>query len=109
MLIRSMTTISAMTFAAAFTVSAQTPTQQTPQSRPATQQPTTQQPTTQQTQPQTDRQRQSGDTQGRTNSSDQTITVTGCLMAEKDVPGRSQSVTERAGVGEDYVLTNVKM
>jgi hypothetical protein len=39
----------------------------------------------------------------------QTVTVTGCLKAEKDVPGRRPNVAERAGITEDYILTNVKM
>ena len=34
--------------------------------------------------------------------------MTGCLKAEKDVPGRRPQRRER-GVTEDYVLTNVKM
>jgi hypothetical protein len=39
----------------------------------------------------------------------QTITITGCLKEEKDVPGLKPNVAERAGVSEDYILTNVKM
>jgi hypothetical protein len=39
----------------------------------------------------------------------QVITVTGCLKAEKDVPGRRPNAAERAGVTEDYILTSVKM
>ena len=39
----------------------------------------------------------------------QTITITGCLKEEKDVPGLKPNVAERAGVTEDYILTNVKM
>jgi hypothetical protein len=51
-----------------------------------------------------------GDTTQRTAAAaDQTITVTGCLKAEKDVPGLKPNVAERAGVTEDYILTNVKM
>ena len=34
----------------------------------------------------------------------QTATVTGCVYEEKDVPGRSPNVAERAGVLEDYIL-----
>jgi hypothetical protein len=34
-----------------------------------------------------------------------TITLTGCLVREEDVPGRKPNVAERAGVGEDYILT----
>jgi hypothetical protein len=43
------------------------------------------------------------------NQNAQTVTVTGCLKAEKDVPGRRPNVAERAGITEDYILTNVKM
>lgn len=39
----------------------------------------------------------------------QVVTVTGCLKAEKDVPGRRPNATERAATAADYVLTNVKM
>jgi hypothetical protein len=38
-----------------------------------------------------------------------TVTVEGCLMREQDVPGRKPNVAERAGVMEDYILTNAKM
>lgn len=96
--IRVMTaTMSAMTIAAALTVSAQTP---SPQSRPQSQP---------QTQPQTDQPRTASDTQARSTATDRVLTLSGCLQAEKDVPGRRESVTERAGMGEDYILTNVKM
>jgi hypothetical protein len=37
------------------------------------------------------------------------VTVEGCLMREEDVPGRKPNVAERAGVMEDYILTNTKM
>jgi hypothetical protein len=40
---------------------------------------------------------------------DRMVTVEGCLMREADVPGRKPNVAERAGVLEDYILTNVKM
>ena len=102
-------TISAMTIAGVMTLNAQTPNPQTPsqppRTQPQTQQPQTQQPTTQQ-QPQSDQQR---GTQARGNAGERMLTLTGCLMAEKDVPGRRPSVTERAGMGDDYILTNVKM
>lgn len=39
----------------------------------------------------------------------QKVTVEGCLMREADVPGRSPNVAERAGLGEDYILTTVKI
>ena len=38
-----------------------------------------------------------------------TVTVEGCLMREQDVPGRKPNIAERAGVTEDYILTNAKM
>jgi hypothetical protein len=37
------------------------------------------------------------------------IKVTGCLKNEKDVPGLKPNVVERAGVTEDYILTEVKL
>jgi hypothetical protein len=39
----------------------------------------------------------------------QVVTVTGCLKAEKDVPGRRPNQSERTGAAESYVLTSVKM
>jgi len=42
----------------------------------------------------------------------QVVTVTGCLKAEKDVPGRRPEAPETAtaaGATEKFVLTNVKM
>ena len=36
-------------------------------------------------------------------------TLTGCVYQEKDIPGRSPNVAERAGVLEDYILADVKM
>ena len=38
-----------------------------------------------------------------------TITISGCLKEEKDVPALKPSAAEKAGMGEDYVLTDVKM
>jgi hypothetical protein len=37
------------------------------------------------------------------------VTVEGCLVREKDVPGRQANPAERAGVMEDFVLTNAKI
>lgn len=37
------------------------------------------------------------------------VTVEGCLVREEDVPGRRPNVAERAGITEDYILTNTKM
>lgn len=90
--------IAALVSATALAVNAQTPQQQQPEQRPQQQRPTPQ------PQPKT------GDTtQRETQANAQTVTVTGCLKAEKDVPGRRPNVAERAGVTEDYILTNVKM
>jgi hypothetical protein len=36
------------------------------------------------------------------------ITLVGCLMREDDVPGRRSNVAERAGVLEDYILTEAQ-
>jgi hypothetical protein len=38
-----------------------------------------------------------------------TVTVEGCLVREQDVPGRKPNIAERAGVMEDYILTNAKV
>ena len=37
------------------------------------------------------------------------VTMEGCLVREKDVPGRPPNAVERAGVMEDFILTNVKV
>jgi hypothetical protein len=86
--------MAALVGASALTINAQTP---TAQSRPEPQQ---------QQQPRT-----TGDTTQRAgqNANTQSVTVTGCLKAEKDVPGRRPNAAERAGVTDDYILTNVKM
>ena len=44
--------------------------------------------------------------QPRTSAMDQaaTTTVEGCVYREKDIPGRSPNVAERAGILEDYIL-----
>ena len=86
--------IAALVSASAFAVSAQTP-QPQPPSQPPAQRPSDPRP---------------GDTTQRTGDANtQAVTVTGCLKAEKDVPGRSPNAAERAGVTEDYILTGVKM
>lgn len=72
------------------TVSAQTPQPQTP-TQPA-QPPSAQRPMT--TPP-----------AGATAA---TMTIVGCLRDEKDVPGLKPNAAERAGITEDYILTNVK-
>jgi hypothetical protein len=40
---------------------------------------------------------------------EQTITVEGCLVREKDVPGRQPNAAETAGVMEDFILTHAKI
>lgn len=47
-------------------------------------------------------------TPARTEAHPGSITITGCLKMEKDVPGLTPNVAERAGVGEDFILINAK-
>lgn len=35
-------------------------------------------------------------------------TMTGCVYREKDVPGRTPNIAERAGILEDYILANAR-
>jgi hypothetical protein len=85
--------MAALVGASALTINAQTP-----QSRP------------QQPQQRPDVARPADDAQRTSQAgTPQVITVTGCLKAEKDVPGRRPNIAERAGVTEDYILTSVKM
>lgn len=49
---------------------------------------------------QTDRSRASSGTRA---------TVEGCLHREADVPGRKPTIAERAGIGEDFVLTQSRI
>ena len=86
--------IAALVATSALPISAQNP---NPSERPQQQQP---RPTERQ-----------GDTTQRAGAAanTQAVTVTGCLKAEKDVPGRSPNAAERAGITDDYILTNVKM
>lgn len=37
-----------------------------------------------------------------------TTTIVGCVYEEKDVPGRSPNIAERAGILEDYILAEVR-
>jgi hypothetical protein len=37
------------------------------------------------------------------------VTVEGCLKREADVPGGKPNVSERAGIGEDFLLTSAKV
>jgi hypothetical protein len=36
----------------------------------------------------------------------QTVTLSGCLMAESSVPGQTPNPAERAGIAPDYILSN---
>lgn len=36
------------------------------------------------------------------------VTLEGCLVNEKDVPGRQPNPAEKAGVAEDFILTSAK-
>jgi hypothetical protein len=38
-----------------------------------------------------------------------TTTMVGCLYRERDVPGRTPNVVEKAGVLEDYILADARM
>lgn len=87
--------IAALVGASALTIGAQTP-------QPQEQRPPQQRPVTPTTPPTT------GDTTQRA-AANQVITIAGCLKQERDVPGRKPNVAERAGITEDYILTNVKM
>jgi hypothetical protein len=40
---------------------------------------------------------------------DAKVTIEGCLVREEDVPGRKPNVAERAGISEDYILTEAKI
>ena len=37
------------------------------------------------------------------------MTLTGCLYRERDVPGRSPNIVEKAGVLEDYIVADARM
>ena len=37
-----------------------------------------------------------------------TTTMTGCVYREKDVPGRTPNIAERAGILEDYILADAR-
>lgn len=69
---------------------------QSPQSAPTPQPPDNRQPTITQT-------------PTRAQPANPTMTISGCLLKEKDVAGVKPNVAERAGVTEDYILTDVKM
>jgi hypothetical protein len=44
-----------------------------------------------------------------TNHENMVVTLAGCLYRERDVPGRTPNVAERAGVLEDYILADAVM
>ena len=88
-------TITALSLAGALTLHAQAP--QSPTAPP------TQAPTARPADPQRPM------TEAATKASDAVITVTGCVKSEADVPGLTPNVAEKAGVTEDFILTNVKM
>ena len=48
-------------------------------------------------------------TPNRATPANPAITITGCLKEEKDVVGLKPNIAERAGVTDDYILTEVKM
>jgi hypothetical protein len=69
---------------------------QAPQTTPTPQAPDNRQPTITQT-------------PNRAQPANPSITISGCLQEEKNVAGLKPNVAERAGVTEDYILTNVKI
>ena len=102
----------ALAFIAAFVTvgTAQTPQQQPPPPAqpPSVQTPTTPPPPAQAPSTQTPTQ-QRGTAGDLLSMNGQTVTVSGCLMREADVPGQKPNPAERAGIMPDYVLTNVQM
>ena len=96
---RTFLTAAGLLMAGALTLNAQAPqTPPTPQ----------QQPQPRPTEPQT-RPAPADPTRAAAQATDQVVTITGCLKQEKDVPGLTPNPAERAGVTEDYILTEVKM
>jgi hypothetical protein len=79
--------------AGALAVTASVAAQNPPQTPPAQQPPATRTPATQ-------------DNADRATAP---VTVEGCLLREEDVPGREPNVAERAGIGEDFILTQSKV
>jgi hypothetical protein len=59
------------------------------------------------TQSQTPTQTQSSTTTAATRAP-ATTTIAGCVYRERDVPGRTPNVAERAGILEDYILAEVR-
>lgn len=85
-------------------ISAQAPQPTTQAPQPPTQAP---QPPTQAPQPST-QPAQPRPSAPSAQVASQSTTITGCVYQEKDVPGRSPNVAERAGILEDYILAEVK-
>lgn len=48
-------------------------------------------------------------TEPRATAQGPTTTLVGCVYRERDVPGRSPNIAERAGILEDYILADAKM
>lgn len=46
--------------------------------------------------------------QSTTEAQKPSATFTGCIYQEKDIPGRAPNAAERVGIGEDYILAEVK-
>ena len=69
---------------------------QAPQSAPTPQPPDNRQPTITQT-------------PTRAQPANPKMTISGCLLKEKDVAGLKPNVEERTGVTEDFILTDVKI
>jgi len=85
-------TITALSFAGALTLQAQAPqSPSAPAIPPQASQPDTQRPMT----------------DSATKATDATVTVTGCVKSEADVPGLTPNVA--ASVTDNFILTNVKM
>lgn len=82
--------------AGALALTASVAAQNPPQTPPAQQPPATRTPATQ-------------DKTDRADRATAPVTVEGCLLREEDVPGRKPNVAERAGIGEDFILTQAKV
>jgi hypothetical protein len=79
-------------FAGALAITASVAAQNPPQTPPAQQPPATRTPAT-----------------DKFDKATAAVTVEGCLMREEDVAGRKPNVAEKAGIGEDFILTQTKM
>lgn len=66
--------------------------------------PETQRPETTQQQPARPAAGQPQDDQQARTTTQQSTTIEGCVYHEKDIPGRTPNVAERAGILEDYIL-----